>query len=134
MRSGSQDQAHQAHIINELRLVFLRPHEDLSPVYRVSEFVDPRFSSNSQKCYDRSYSRCVYFLARGGAGGPTDRDHTLICVCARTSTVPRVRHPGCDAIVDHIACDNHGASDEKVMALPLQTPAKHALTYVLHQL
>ena len=32
--------------------VFLRPHEDLSSIYRVSEAIDPRFSSNPRKCYD----------------------------------------------------------------------------------
>ena len=42
--------------------IFLRPHEGLSSIYRVSESIDPRFSSNPRKCYDRSYSSWVYFF------------------------------------------------------------------------
>ena len=37
-----------------IRSIFFRPHEDLSSICRVSESLDPRFSSNPRKCYDCS--------------------------------------------------------------------------------
>ena len=69
----------------------MRPHEDLSSIYRVSESIDPRFSSNPRKCYDRSYSSRAYFLSWAVCAA---RGHAPVAVGTKlfVTSVKRMRY------------------------------------------